>query len=97
MLRDYKIRPGEMSEWLDEWAEKIYPLRLKFGFRVVGAWRMGDERFVWILRYDGKKGDFERANRRYYESHERKAIQPDPARHLADIKHWMMEGVPPGS
>jgi len=97
MLRDYRVKPGEMGKWIEEWAGKIYPLRLKFGFKVVGAWRVGDDRFVWILRYDRKKGDFEKANDRYYNSKERKAIKPDPARHLAEIKHWMMEDVRPGT
>lgn len=96
MLRDYGVKPGEMEEWLREWAEKIYPLRLKMGFRVVGAWRVGDDRFVWILSYDGEAGEFEKANQRYYDSKERKEIAPDPARHLLEIRHWMMQDVLPG-
>jgi hypothetical protein len=95
MLRDYRIKQGEMRDWLKEWATKIYPLRLKFGFEVVGAWKVGDDRFVWILAYDGKEGDFERANEKYYNSKERKALRPDPARHLSRIKHWMMESALP--
>ena len=96
MLRDYKVKAGEMEDWLKEWSEKIYPLRLKMGFKVLGAWKVGDDRFVWILSHDGKKGEFEKANERYYSSKERKAIRPDPARHLAEVRHWMMEDVLPG-
>ncbi|MDG6898596.1 MAG: NIPSNAP family protein [Nitrososphaerota archaeon] len=96
MLRDYRVKPGEMEEWLREWATKVYPLRLKFGFKVVGAWKVEEDRFVWILGYDGKKGDFERANEKYYNSKERKAMKPDPARHLSEIKHWMMSDAMQG-
>ena len=46
MLRDYRVRRGEMGEWLEEWADKVYPLRLKFGFKVVGAWMVGEDWFV---------------------------------------------------
>ena len=91
MLRDYRVKPGEMGEWLEEWANKIYPVRSKFGFKVVGAWKVGEDRFVWVLSHVGKKGELEAANDRYYNSAERKAISPDPARHLAETKHWMMD------
>lgn len=93
MLRDYDVKPGEMEEWVREWSSKVLPLRLAFGFRVVGAWRLGDQRFVWILSHDGSREDFGRANERYYDSKERKALKPDPARHLSEVRHWMMESV----
>ena len=95
MLRDYRVRPGEMGDWLEEWANKVYPLRLKFGFKVVGAWKMGEDRFVWILGHEGGMKEFEKANEKYYNSKQRKAIRQDPARHLLEIKHWMMEDVMP--
>jgi hypothetical protein len=95
MLRDYRVKSGEMNEWIEEWRTKVYPLRLKMGFEVLGAWTLGEDRFVWVLGYKGKKGDFEKANKRYYDSKERKAMKPDPARHLSEIKHWMMVGALP--
>lgn len=93
MLRDYRVKPGEMDEWLEELKAKVYPLRLKFGFKVVGAWRIGDDRFVWILAYEGKEGDFQRVDEKYYDSKERKAIKPNPSRHVAKADHWMMSGL----
>ena len=42
-LRDYRVKPGEMKEWIDEWRSKIYPLRLSLGFKVVGAWTKPEE------------------------------------------------------
>ena len=95
MLRDYRIKPGKMDEWIEEWTSVVYPLRLKFGFKVLGAWRIGDERFVWVLCHDGDKKDFEEADVRYHDSKERKATRPDPARHLVETRHWMMEDVTP--
>ena len=95
MLRDYRVKPGEMCEWIEEWARVVYPIRLKFGFKVLGAWRIGDERFVWVLCHDGKKEDFEKADEGYHNSKERKGAKPDPARHLVETKHWVMEDVMP--
>ena len=57
MLRDYRVRPGKMDDWLEEWSNKVYPLRLKFGFKVAGAWKIGEDRFVWILGLE-VEGDF---------------------------------------
>jgi hypothetical protein len=93
MLRDYRVKPVEMDEWIEEWRAKIYPLRLKFGFDVVGAWRIGDDRFVWILSYKGKKGDFQKVNEEYYNSKDRRSMKPDPARHLSKVEHAMMTSV----
>ena len=82
-----------MEEWLREWREQIVPLRKKFGFRIAGAWRIGEERFVWIPAIDGSLDEFERAERNYYESPERKALDPTPTRHLTHIDLWMMTSV----
>ena len=89
-LRDYRIKPGEMRDWVGEWSAHIRPLREKFGFQVVGAWVLAEQdRFLWILARE----DFEAADRRYYESAERRALDPDPARHLAVIEQHFMEPV----
>jgi hypothetical protein len=89
-LRDYRVKPGEMSEWIDEWSAKIRPLRAKFGFRVVGAWAAADQdRFVWILAHE----EFEAADKRYYASAERRALEPDPARHIASTDYHFVEAI----
>jgi hypothetical protein len=89
-LRIYTVRAGEMEEWLDEWRRHVLPLRRTFGFEVVGPWVTEEEdRFVWILGYDGERG-WAAADAAYYESEERKSLQPDPARHLAGVETWMM-------
>ncbi len=78
-LRMYTIKEGKMAEWLDGWTRGVLTLRRKFGFRVDGAWVVPDEnRFIWILSYDGTDG-FEARDAAYYDSPERKSMTPDPA------------------
>jgi len=78
-IRVYRIRPGELAAFVREWCERIKPLREQVGFTVEHAWASeADDTFVWVLRYDGD--DWEAADRAYYESPERAALDPDPAR-----------------
>jgi hypothetical protein len=92
-IREYTIKPGEMHEWLGEWRSKIVPLRQSHGFEVLGAWTVdGTDRFVWIISYKGPKS-WEQANDDYYSSPERKAMDPDPARHLAKTDTRFMTTV----
>ena len=78
-IRVYRIRPGELAAFVREWQEQIRPLRERVGFTVEHAWASeDDDTFVWVLRYDGD--DWEAADRAYYESPERAALDPDPAR-----------------
>ena len=90
-LRMYTVKPGEMSEWLAEWSDKIAPLRRHFGFEIVGAWTIEEsDRFVWIISYAGPQS-WEEVDSAYYSSPERKALDPDPARHLVGTEHWLMQ------
>jgi hypothetical protein len=87
-LRIYTIKPGELDDFAQEWGEKILPLRLQSGFRVLGPWVIDEtNQFVWILEHDG---NFELADSRYYESPDRKRMSPDPARHIQKNEHWML-------
>jgi NIPSNAP len=87
-LRMYTVKPGEMSAFCEEWGEQILPLRLQSGFQVMGPWVIDEtNQFVWILEHEG---DFDLADSRYYESPERKKLNPDPARHLDKNEHWML-------
>ena len=89
-LRDYRIQPGAMGQWVKEWAERVRPLREQLGFKVVGAWTIeAENRFVWILSWGGA-GSFEDADRAYYASPERVALAPDPARHIVSSEHRML-------
>ena len=78
-IRVYRIRAGELATFVREWRAHIVPLRERHGFRVEHAWASDAEStFVWVLAYDGD--DREAADRAYYESPERAAMDPDPAR-----------------
>jgi hypothetical protein len=89
-LRIYTIKPGEMGEWLSEWRAKIAPLRERTGFKVLGAWTAeAENRFIWIIRYSGDKS-WDEADNAYYESPDRTAMKPDPARHIAESETWFV-------
>jgi hypothetical protein len=94
-LRIYTIKPDHFEAWLDEWREHIAPLRERLGFRVLGPWIDDETRtFVWILEYDRDDG-FAAADARYYESEERRSLDPDPARHLASTEARLLRRLPP--
>jgi len=83
-----------MEEWLEEWHEHVRRLRLAHGFAVIGPWVGEDgETFVWVLGHDG---DFEGADAAYYESKDRRALEPDPARHVAaqDVRFMRVPRIP---
>lgn len=89
-LRIYTIAPGKMSEWVDGWTKGVMPLRRRFGFRIDGAWIVANEnKFVWILTYDGPDG-FEARDEEYYTSPERKAMRPDPAPLIEKAETYLM-------
>jgi hypothetical protein len=93
-VRNYFVKEGEMEDWLKEWKAQVYPLRNKLGFELVGAWvARGENRFLWILSYDGPMESFSEADKAYYDSEERKSLVPDPARHLAKTEATIMESI----
>lgn len=93
-LRMYKAKEGELDAFIEEWRDKIVPLRRKFGFQVQGAWAIrATGEFIWIISYDGPEG-FEARDAAYYDSPERKAVAPSPARHLASTDTRLMTPVP---
>jgi hypothetical protein len=87
-LRMYRVKPDEMDEWIGEWRENVLPLRRAKGFTVLGPWvRREEDLFVWLVGHE----DLESANEAYYTSPERAALDPDPARHLAETNAWILE------
>src|SRR5258706_394148 len=76
-LRMYRVKDGAMEQWLQEWQDGVLPARRAYGFSVLGPWIVRDEsRFVWIVGHDG---DFEAADKAYYDSPERAALDPPPS------------------
>jgi hypothetical protein len=84
-LRDYRIVEGALNLFVEEWSARIAPLRRQMGFTIDGAWTVEEEgRFVWLLTHPGDWDAFEDADRRYYGSPERAALDPNPARLIED-------------
>jgi hypothetical protein len=91
-VRVYKIKPGDLDAFVDEWHEHVAPLRRRFGFEVVAAWASEeDDTFVWVIAHDG---DFARDDRAYDASPERAALDPDPARHIVEQRASRARPVP---
>jgi hypothetical protein len=88
-LREYTIEAGRLDDFVREWRELVLPLRLSQGFSVLGPWvERETSRFVWVLGYDG---DIRAADQAYYSSAERAAMDPDPARLIAEIRKVWLE------
>jgi hypothetical protein len=84
-LRMYIINKGQMGEFLNVWREKVCPLRAKYGFHVEGGWIPDNEnRFFWLIRYDGD--DWDTAEAAYFASEERKTMTPSPAGFVAHME-----------
>ena len=92
-LREYRIRHGQMDDWIAGWKSHIVPLREEAGFRLIGAWvDATDNRFVWLIGYSGAEG-FQAADDRYYASQRRGAVQPDPAELIEEARQAMVDSV----
>jgi hypothetical protein len=71
-LRVYSVKPGAMSAWVEESRRNVAPLGRRFGFKVIGPWVIeAEDKFVWILAYDGEQG-WEAADAAHYTSEERR-------------------------
>ena len=90
-LRRYRIKLGRLDQFTTEWKAGVVPLREKFGFTFLGAWSLPESsEFVWVIGY---QGDFNDADRAYYESDDRKQLIPNPAVHIDETHHSVAEIV----
>ena len=86
-LRMYRVKTGELDRWVEEWRATVRPLRDAMGFEVLGPWIGEDDLFVWLIGHE----DLEAADAAYYASPERAALDPDPARLLAEVQTFLLE------
>jgi hypothetical protein len=87
-VRMYVAKEGMLEEFVRVFVEQLVPLRARFGFRVLGAWTVPEERrFVWVAGYDGP-GSIQEADGRYYSSPDRLAVRPDPGSLLQETNAW---------
>lgn len=92
-LRIYTINKGALHQFAQEWNDNIRPLREKLGFRILGAWTIqSTNQFVWILGYDGPVS-WEDRDQAYFNSKERLAMNPNPARNIARMEEYFIETV----
>jgi hypothetical protein len=91
-LRRYQLKPGSVDAFLDAWRAAC-AVRAQFGFTVERAVvDRANEGFVWVVSVEG---DFEAADRAYYDSPERAALPVDPASFVAEKWLTMVEDVTP--
>jgi hypothetical protein len=89
-LRIYDIQEGALQAFTEEWRKQIVPMRQQFGFEIVGAWTVEDaNQFVWIIGHNY----FEAADKTYYDSPERAALDPDPRRLILKADTRLMTSI----
>jgi hypothetical protein len=89
----YVVKEGMLDAFVRLFVEQLVPLRAKFGFRVLGAWTVPEERrFIWVTGYEGP-GTIEEAHERYYASPDRLAVTPDPGSMLEQTSAWFASPV----
>ena len=94
-VRIFTINKGKMNDFLSAWQKGVYPLRIKSGFKIEGAWVVQEKnKFIWILSYDGPEG-FEAKDSAYYASHSRTMLKPDPADYIADSEKYFINSALP--
>ena len=92
-VRIFTINRGKMEVCIDAWLKGVYPLRIRNGFKIEGAWMVKEKsKFIWILSYDGPEG-FEAKDSAYYASESRKTLNNDPAQYIADVEKYFIESV----
>ena len=68
-LRQYKIRPGRMVEWVEFMENDIIPFQISRGMVITGSWRgeEDDTVYIWMRRFDSE-AERERLYKAVYES-----------------------------
>ena len=68
-LRQYRILPGRMDEWVEFMEKDIIPFQVSRGMVITGSWRgeEDDTVYVWMRRFDSES-ERERLYRDVYES-----------------------------
>ncbi len=91
-LRTYTINKGALPEWIEEWRTQLVPLRQKMGFVVLEAYTVpSSNQFVWLMGFEGE--NWAAADQAYMTCEERKTMQPDPARLIANMENVFVDKV----
>jgi hypothetical protein len=77
-LRQYKVLPGKMDEWVKIMEEEIIPFQVARGMVITGSYRgeTDDSVYVWMRRFESE-GQREALYKAVYDSdHWKKEIAP---------------------
>ena len=68
-IREYRIFPGKMNEWLQVMEQEIIPFQVGCGMVITGSFRGEDDDsvYVWMRRFESE-ADRERLYAKVYES-----------------------------
>lgn len=68
-IRQYRILPGKMEEWLQVMEQEIIPFQVACGMVITGSFRgeADDSVYVWMRRFESET-DRERLYAKVYES-----------------------------
>ncbi len=68
-LRQYKVRPGKMEEWLKVMEEEIIPFQVSKGMVITGSYRgeEDDSVYIWMRRFESEEAR-EKLYKAVYES-----------------------------
>ena len=56
-LRQYKIRPGKMNEWIEFMEQTIIPFQISKGMVITGSYRgeEDDSVYIWMRRFESEQ------------------------------------------
>jgi hypothetical protein len=56
-LRQYKVWPGKMDEWVRIMEEEIIPFQVSKGMVITGSWRGEEDEscYVWMRRFESEE------------------------------------------
>jgi hypothetical protein len=92
-IRIYTINRGKMDEFVQVWRQGIAPIRQKIGFEIVGAWVNKDtNQFIWLISYSGEE-EWVVKDGEYFNSSDRKKLNPDPASLIARSEQYFVDPV----
>lgn len=94
-LRIYRISEGKFDDFLRLWFAGVFPTRQAHGWEVQ-AWAVREKgELVWILSRNCTLEEWEEKEREYYNSPERKSLNPDPAQFIVDGEMRWIEPLSP--
>ena len=77
-LRQYKVLPGKMDEWVNNMEEEIIPFQTSKGMVICGSFRgeTDDSAYVWLRRFESEAQREQLYKAVYDSDHWKTAIAP---------------------